>query len=74
MAAEADRDREPRMSDQELASLEATQSEFSGFGVTDLSSVISASALWIATQENEARVPLLIEFPLGRRHFKLSRN
>ncbi len=60
--------RQTEMSPEENKGIDSAEREFRGFGVSgDLESV-HAWGLWIATSNPDT--PILVQFPLGRRHFK----
>jgi hypothetical protein len=60
--------REAAMSPDEQDRFASIERQYMGFGASDLDS-IEPWALWL-TGSPELGTPLLIEFPLGRRHFQ----
>ena len=59
--------RETAMSTEEQAGLSSAEQQYMGFGASDLEAVEPWGRLWIT---ESLGAPLLIEFPLGRRHFQ----
>jgi hypothetical protein len=62
--------RQEEMSPDETKGIDSVERQFRGFKVSGDLDSIHAWGLWIATSSQG--LPILVQFPVGRRHFKVT--